>query len=263
MIMLSNGEVSGSWRSSDPVPASLNDQRVLVMGGSSGIGAASAALFARLGAEVVITGRDQERLAETASAIGGKITARCLDGGSGEALAAFFADGTTYDQLVLALSGGSGAGPFACLDLQALRDGFDGKFWVHLKILQAALASLARTGSVTFITASSARAAVPGTAGLAAINGALEAMVRPLATELAPLRVNAVSPGIIATPWWDKMPARQREEMFAEHAAALPVGRVGQAEDVAQAVLLAATNGFMTGQVIEVNGGLSLATGRG
>ncbi|MFF0521671.1 SDR family oxidoreductase [Actinomadura nitritigenes] len=233
------------------------------MGGGSGIGAASAALFVQQGAEVVITGRDQDRLAEAAATIGEKITARRLDGGSEEALAAFFAEDTTYDQMVLALSSGSGAGPFPGLDLQALRDGFEGKFWVHLKILQAALGSLAPTGSVTFITASSARAALPGTAGLAAINGALEAMVRPLATELAPLRINAVSPGIIATPWWDKMPARQREEMFAEHAAALPVGRVGQAEDVAQAVLLAATNGFMTGQVIEVNGGLSLATGRG
>ncbi|MEU6745214.1 SDR family oxidoreductase [Spirillospora sp. NPDC046719] len=241
----------------------MSDQRVLVMGGSSGIGAASAALFVQQGAEVVITGRDQERLAETASAIGERITARCLDGGSVDALAAFFAEDTIYDQMVLALSSGSGAGPFPSLDLQALREGFEGKFWAHLKTLQAALASLAPTGSVTFVTASSARAALPGTAGLAAINGALEAMVRPLATELAPLRINAVSPGIIATPWWDKMPARQREEMFTEHAAALPVGRVGQAEDVAQAVLLAATNGFMTGQVIEVNGALSLATGRG
>ncbi|WP_250563701.1 SDR family oxidoreductase [Sphaerisporangium fuscum] len=240
----------------------LDGRRVLVMGGSSGIGEASAALFAQQGAEVVITGRDEGRLAETAARIGGKVAFRQVDGTSDEAVRDFFAQEGAYDHLVLALSGGSGAGPFATLDLEQLRGGFEGKFWVHVRILQAALPRLREHGSATLITASSARAALPGTAGLAAINGALEAMIRPLATELAPLRVNAVSPGIIATPWWDKVPAQQREAMFAEHAAALPVGRVGQAEDVAQAVLLAATNAFMTGQVIEVNGGLSLATGR-
>nr|WTB32301.1 SDR family oxidoreductase [Streptomyces sp. NBC_00830] len=240
----------------------LETERVLVMGGSSGIGAATAAAFARQDAEVVITGRDESRLAAAATSIEGKITTRQVNGASKEQLKAFFAEDTTYDHVVLALSGGSGAGPFATLDLNELRGGFEGKFWLHVQILQAALPRLRERGSVTFITASSARAALPGTAGLAAINGALEAMVRPLATELAPLRINAVSPGIIATPWWDARPAEQREAIFAKHAATLPVGRVGQAEDVAQAVLLAATNGFMTGNVIEVNGGLSLATGR-
>ncbi|MFG2002786.1 hypothetical protein ACGFNU_26860 [Spirillospora sp. NPDC048911] len=129
-----------------------------------------------------------------------------MDGSVPDEVNAFFADGTAYDHLVLALSGGAGAGPFPTLDLAELRGGFEAKFWLHLGILQAALPRLAADGSITFITASSARAALPGTAGLAAINGALEA--------------------------------------------------------VAQAVLLAATNGFMTGNVIEVNGGLSLATGR-
>lgn len=240
----------------------LEGQRVLVMGGSSGIGEASAALFAAQDAEVVITGRDEGRLAEAAARLGEKVAIREVDGMSQEAVAAFFAEDTSYDHLVLALSSGSGAGPFATLDLDRLRGGFEGKFWVHLRVLQAALPRLRTGGSVTLVTASSARAALPGTVGLAAVNGALEAMVRPLATELAPLRVNAVSPGVIATPWWDKLPAEQREAHFAEHAAMLPVGRVGTAQDVAQAVVLAATNGFITGNVIEVNGGLTLAAGR-
>ncbi|MFD0688809.1 SDR family oxidoreductase [Actinomadura fibrosa] len=241
---------------------SLKGQRVLVCGGSSGIGAATAALFAGQGADVVITGRSEERLAKAAADIGGAVTARRVDGAAPDEVAAFFAEDTIYDHLVLALSGGSGAGPLATLDLDELRAGFDAKFWLHLRILQAALPRLADDASVTFITASSARAALPGTAGLAAINGALEAVVRPLAVELAPRRVNAVSPGVIETPWWDALPADQRAAMFAEHAAALPVGRVGRPEDVAQAIVMAATNGFMTGHVIEVNGGLSLATGR-
>ncbi|MFC0039822.1 SDR family oxidoreductase [Actinomadura rayongensis] len=233
----------------------MTARRVLIMGGGSGIGAATAALFAARGAEVVITGRDEARLAATA---GEKITARRLDAAVDDDVTAFFAGDAEYDDLVLALSGGAGAGPFADLDLAGLRRAFDEKFWLHLGVLQAALPRL--RGSVTFITASSARAALAGTAGLAAVNGALEAMVGPLATELAPLRVNAVSPGVVATPWWDGLPADQREAMFAEHAAKLPVGRIGRPEDVAEAVVFAATNGFTTGQVIAVNGGLSLAS---
>ncbi|MEU5879499.1 SDR family oxidoreductase [Spirillospora sp. NPDC047279] len=234
-------------------------ERALVMGGSSGIGEAVARAFAERGDDVVITGRDETRLAEAVQRIGGKVTARRLDGASAEEVTAFFAEDASYDHLVLALSGGAGAGPFATLDLDEVRGGFEAKVWPHLRIVQAALPRL--TGSVTFVTASSARAALPGTAGLAAINGALEAAVPPLATELAPLRINAVSPGVIDTPWWDALPAEQRAAMFAEHAAGLPVGRVGRPEDVAQAVLMAAANGFVTGQVIEVNGGLSLARG--
>ncbi|MEV4758077.1 SDR family oxidoreductase [Micromonospora sp. NPDC049559] len=183
-----------------------------------------------------------------------------MDAASAAELADFFGEETRYDELVLALSGGAGGGAFASLDLDQLRTGFEGKFWAHLRILRAALPRLRPDGSVTFVTAASARAALPGTAGLAAINGALEAMVRPLAVELAPLRVNAVSPGIVDTPWWDGLPAEQREALFAEHANALPVGRVGRPEDVASAVLLTAVNGFMTGSVVECAGGVRLGT---
>jgi NAD(P)-dependent dehydrogenase (short-subunit alcohol dehydrogenase family) len=113
-------------------------------------------------------------------------------------------------------------------------------------------------GSVTIISAASARAAFAGTAGLAAANGALEAMVAPLAVELAPLRVNAVSPGVIDTQWWDGMPADQRRAYFEAVAAVTPVRRVGQPEDVAGAVVYLAGAGFVTGAVLECTGGSHL-----
>ena len=116
-----------------------------------------------------------------------------------------------------------------------------------------------RRSSVTLVSAASARAAIPGTAGLAAINGAIEAMVRPLAIELAPVRINAVSPGVIDTPWWDALPAQAKRGVFAQTCASLPVGRVGRPDDVAAAIAMVATNGFMTGTVIEVAGGAQLA----
>ncbi|MBV6700903.1 SDR family oxidoreductase [Kitasatospora aureofaciens] len=237
-------------------------QHVVVMGGSSGIGEAAAAAFAADGAEVVITGRDRERLDAAVARIGGKTTGAQVDAVDPEAVAAFFADGGTVDHLVVAVSGAAGSGPFAQLDLADLATGFDAKFWPQVRVLQAALPHLRADGSVTLITAASARAAFPGTAGLAAINGALQAMVPPLAVELAPLRVNAVSPGVIDTPWWDRVPEEQRKALFDGLAATTPVGRVGRPEDVARAIHLLAANTFVTGVVFDCTGGANLPTGR-
>jgi NAD(P)-dependent dehydrogenase (short-subunit alcohol dehydrogenase family) len=175
--------------------------------------------------------------------LGGEDVARC-----------FVAIGP-FDHLVLSLSGGGGGGPFAELDLAQLEQSFNAKFWAYVSTLQAALPTLRSDGSATLVTAGSARSAIPGTAGLAAINGALEAMIRPLAVEPAPLRVNVVSPGIIDTPWWNAMPSDRRQTIFAQAVATLPVGRLGTADDVAEAIVLVATNGFMTGTVVECDGG--------
>jgi NAD(P)-dependent dehydrogenase (short-subunit alcohol dehydrogenase family) len=232
--------------------------RVVVMGGSSGIGEATARLFAAGGAEVIITGRDGAKLAPAQTRSGASRGA-VVDGSVPAAVAQFFAGLGAFDHLVLALSGGKGAGPFGVLSLDELRAGFEGKFWAHLTTLQAALPML--RGSVTLISAGSARSALPGTAGLAAINGALEAMVGPLAAELAPIRVNAVSPGVIDTPWWDEMPREAKEQFMLQAAHSLPVARVGRPEDVAAAIVMLAHNGFITGTVVEVDGGGHLARG--
>jgi NAD(P)-dependent dehydrogenase (short-subunit alcohol dehydrogenase family) len=113
-------------------------------------------------------------------------------------------------------------------------------------------------GSIAFVTAASARTPIPGTAGLAAINGALESMVPTLALELNPTRVNAVSPGVVGTPWWDSLPSEQRESVFAQIAQSLPVGCIGMPEEVAEVILLLLQNGFMTGTVIECDGGIRI-----
>ncbi|MGW6754624.1 SDR family oxidoreductase [Streptomyces sp. NPDC055006] len=242
--------------------SSTETARVVVMGGSSGIGEATATLFAATGAEVTITGRDQARLDQAAARVGGKTTAHRMDATDPADIDAFFAQSGPIDHLVVAVSGSAGSGPFAELDLADLAAGFEGKFWPQVRILRAALPQLRADGSVTLITAASARAAFPGTSGLAAINGALEAMVPPLAVELAPLRINAVSPGVVDTPWWDRVPAQQRQALFEGLAATTPVGRVGHPADIARAIHSLATNGFITGVVLDTTGGANLATGR-
>jgi NAD(P)-dependent dehydrogenase (short-subunit alcohol dehydrogenase family) len=243
----------------------IDGQTAVVVGGSYGIGEAVAASLAGAGAEVIITGRSQVRLEAAVERIrkasghgDAAIVAHELDATDRPAVAEFFARSGGFDHLVLAASPGPvGLGPFASLEEAALREAFDGKFFAHFTVLKAARVR----ASVTIITAMSARAAYPGASGLSAVNGALEAMVRPLAVELAPVRVNAVSPGVIDTPWWDVLPQDQRAAVFASAAAAAPVRRVGQPADVAEAVLYLTGNSFVSGTVLEVAGGANLTAG--
>jgi NAD(P)-dependent dehydrogenase (short-subunit alcohol dehydrogenase family) len=231
----------------------------VIIGASAGIGEATAKAFAARGAAVTITGRSKERLDQAAQRIGHPVRAGELDATSRDALDAFFATTGTIDHLVLSASPGAvGVGPFAALDEAALRQAFDGKFFAHVKAIQAALPRLRRDGSVTLVTAVSARAAFPGTAALAAANGALETMIAPLAVELAPLRVNAVSPGVIDTHWWSGLPDDQRQAYFESVAAVSPVRRVGKPDDVAEAIVYLAGAGFVTGTVLECTGGSNL-----
>jgi NAD(P)-dependent dehydrogenase (short-subunit alcohol dehydrogenase family) len=241
---------------------SFDGQRVVIVGGSAGIGEATATAFAAGGAHVIITGRAKQRLDLAAQHIGHPVEVRELDATDGPAVREFFESAGPVDHLVLAASPGAvGSGPFRGLDPAALRQAFDGKFFAYVSVLQAALPSLRADGSVTIISAASARAAYPGAAGLAAVNGALEAIVPPLAVELAPLRVNAVSPGVIDTQWWHALPDGPRTAFFQAAAAASPVRRIGTPQDVAAAICYLAGAGFVTGTVLECTGGANLTVG--
>jgi NAD(P)-dependent dehydrogenase (short-subunit alcohol dehydrogenase family) len=225
--------------------------RVVVMGGTSGIGLATAERLTAAGAEVTVTGRDAGRLA----AVEGRVKqAEQFDGTDYEQVLAFFGAFGEFDHLVVAFSqGASGFGPVRDISTDAIRAAFEGKLFGYLYAIQHAQV----TGSITLISAASARGAAPGTAVLAAANGAIERMVPPLAAELAPVRVNAVSPGVIDTAWWSFLDEDARRAQFESFAADLPAGRVGTAADVADAVayLIGAT--YVTGAILPVDGGFS------
>ena len=231
----------------------MRQHRIVVVGGTSGIGRAAVLRLADAGHQVTAVGRDREKLV----ALGAErpdVSTEQADATRPEQLAAMFDRVGPFTDLVVLVTGAAGAGAFETLDLHVLSGAIAAKTTAQLAVAQAALPQLAADGSITFVTAASAQSALPGTAGLAAVNGALEAAVPPLAAELAPRRVNAVSPGVVDTGWWDSF-GDQREEVLRGFADQLPVGRVGRADDIAQALQFMVTCGFVTGTVLAVDGG--------
>ncbi|WLW50301.1 SDR family oxidoreductase [Streptomyces sp. YU58] len=230
----------------------------LVIGGTSGVGLAVARQLVGRGHVVHIAGRNAERLNRATAAIGGDIHGHVLDAADAAAVASLAASVAPIRHLVITLSGTGGTGPLGDLPLDGLRQAFEEKYWPTVTALQASLAHLSEDASITLVGAVTARAAMPGTAGIGSLNAAVEGLVQPLAAELAPIRVNAVSPGYVDTPWWDGLAPEDRSAFFKQAADTLPTKRIATAPDVAEAIVLLATNPNITGTVIETDGGARL-----
>jgi NAD(P)-dependent dehydrogenase (short-subunit alcohol dehydrogenase family) len=236
-------------------------QKVIIIGGTAGIGLATARLLASKH-EVVVTGRDQERMQLALKGLKGNVKGVIVDAADHQALRELFSKHGPVDHVVIAAANHGGAMPFADITADALNAGIEGKLRVHILAAQAAAKVLAPQGSITFVSAVTAIAPIVGASLLAAINGAIAAMVPALAAELAPLRVNAVLPGVIDTEWWDWLPGDVKQQVLEGAANSAPVGRVGSAEDVASAIEFLISNTFTTGVLLPCDGGSRLVTGK-
>jgi len=240
----------------------LHEQRMVIFGGTSGMGLATAKAASDFGATVVITGRSREKGEAAAASIGPKVRFVCQDAADPHSVQAGMKEIKQQmgevEHVVLALSGSKGAGPLHEIDLNDLEEGFSAKVFAQLRILKACVPLLTPSGSVTFLSAITAQMSAPGTFGLAAINGAIESMIKPLAAELKPRRVNAVSPGVIDTPWWNWLGEEDKAAAFAQYAEQTCAGRVGTPDDVAEAVIYLSQATYLTGAVLPCDGGLRL-----
>ena len=232
----------------------LAGQKVVVVGGSSGIGLATAELAKREGADVIIASRNAERLNAAAANLGVKAIA--ADVTSDESVANLFKLCGAVDHVVVTAAQLK-TGPFKTVAMEDVRSTLEGKFWGAWRVARSA--EIHPGGSLTLVSGFLSIRPRPNSAIVGAANGAIESLTRSLALELAPVRVNCVSPGIIDTPIRAAMPEAARNDMLAKTAASLPVGRVGVGEDIARQILAFMTIGFATGSIVYIDGGALIA----
>ena len=232
----------------------IKGKRALVFGGTSGIGLPTAKQLAALGASVSAISRNPDRAGEVPKGI----TLAACDVRDAEAVAALCAKLAPYDILVGAATGGErAAGPFLSMDIEGYKRSF-AKLWGYANCVRYGTEHLAKDGCIVLVSGAPARRTRPGQIALASVGGAVEAFVRGIAPEIAPRRINVVSPGVINTPMFGP-PSAERDALADKRSAGHLIPRAGTADEVAQAILFVIQNDFVTGTTVDVDGGWLLS----
>jgi NAD(P)-dependent dehydrogenase (short-subunit alcohol dehydrogenase family) len=241
-----------------PPEKDFANKRVVIVGGSSGIGLAVAKEAALQGADVVIVSSKAERIQEAIQSIGRDVRGEAVDVSDEKAVESFFTNIGAFDHLVFTAGDSLQLHELAATDLKQARHAFELRYWAALAAVKYGSPHIRKGGSIVLTTGVAGRRPHKGWAVAASVCGTIEALTRALAVELAPIRVNAVSPGVVRTNLWQNMSADEREQLFESVGKRLPVGRVGEAHDIAQAYLFLMQEGFSTGQTVVVDGGTVL-----
>jgi NAD(P)-dependent dehydrogenase (short-subunit alcohol dehydrogenase family) len=230
----------------------------VIVGGSSGIGLAVAEQVALQGAEVVIVSGNAARVQGAVKSIGGKAQGQAVDVSDERAVENFFANLGAFDHLIFTAGDSLQLHQLADTDLKQARRAFELRYWSALATVKYGSPQIRKGGSIVLTTGVAGRRPHSGWVIAASVCGTIEALTRALAIELAPIRVNAVSPGVVRTNLWQNMTSSEREGLYESVGKRLPVGRVGEAHDIAQAFLFLMNEGFSTGQTVVVDGGTVL-----
>jgi NAD(P)-dependent dehydrogenase (short-subunit alcohol dehydrogenase family) len=235
---------------------SLAGKTVVVIGGTSGMGLATARAAQAEGAQVVVTGRSEERQRSAREVLGASARVLALDAADEAGTRALFEDLGRVDH-VFVTAATLIVDPKLAADSAALRSAIDTRLWGCYYAAKYAAPKMPPDGSITFTTGTATRKPLVGLAIVSASCGAVEALARALALELAPIRVNTIAPGLIDTPLHEKMAGgRERAaKRVAAVAATLPLKRAGQSDDIAEAALFLMKNKFTTGITLTVDGG--------
>jgi len=232
----------------------VKGKKAIVFGGTSGIGLAAARQLAALGAEVVAISRNPEKAGDLPNGI----TLEKCDVRDRDALQALFAKCAPFDILISAATGGGRAiGPFLEMDMDGYQASFD-KLWGYANVVRFGTQHLSENGTIVLVSGAPARKTLPGQVSLGSVGGAVEALVRAVAPEIAPRRINVVSPGLIDTPMVP-LDTKGRDEIYKQRSAKNLIPRAGTPDEVAQGILFVVQNDFVTGTTVDVDGGWLLS----
>lgn len=231
----------------------LNNQHIVIVGGSRGIGLATAHLAKQLGAEVTLISRNAERLQQASDELGG-VRIAIADFADETSINTAIADLPTIHHVYIA-AGSFIGGKVLEGNIADFRRAIDTRVWGSVHVVRAAVPKMNGYGSLTFTGGLSTDRPVVGAWATAVATAATEQLARALALELAPIRVNAVSPGWTDTPMWDSIFGKAKQEVFAGVATQVPVKRLSSAAEVAQAVIFLMTSGTVMGEVIHIDSG--------
>lgn len=237
----------------------LSGQRVIIIGGSSGMGLAAARAAAAAGAAVTIASSDQARLNAALAGLPDTCEGAVVNTRDEADVAAFFARVGELDHVVYTAGDAVRPRPLADLPLDAARDLFEVRFWGAVAVVRHAAPRVRPGGSIVLTSGTIAVRPAPGAALASGAAAAVEGLTRGLAAELAPVRVNAVRPGAIRTPLWDQVPEPRRAALFAALADRTLTKSIGEADQIAAAHRYLMENRFVTGTVLTVDGGAILA----
>ena len=230
-------------------------KKAVVFGGTSGIGLSTAKMLAEAGATVVVISRDPSKAGALPSGVG----ARACDVTDSAAVEETLNALAPFDILVSAATGGSRAiGPFLEMDIEGFKSSFD-KLWGYANVVRYGAKHVTDGGSITLVSGAPARNCRPGQIALSSVGGAVEAMTRAVAREVAPrIRVNVVSPGTIDTPMV-ALEGAERDALYEKMTAGNLIPRAGAADEVAEGLMFVITNDFVSGTTVDVDGGWLLS----
>ena len=231
---------------------SMQGQSVFIVGGSSGIGLSTANLAMAAGAKVTIGSRSSKKLEVSKNLLQGDVHTIVIDVTSDDSVSAACNSLGIFDHVVCAAPGAT-VGAIRDLDINVAQQGMNAKFWGCVRV--AKYAQINPTGSLTFLSGQMARRPIKNLLTGAAANASVDVLARGLAVELAPIRVNSVSPGFIDTALHSRLPKEELDKRIENAKSTLPVGRVGHPDDIGMMIIQIMQNGFLTGTVIEVDGG--------
>ena len=238
---------------------SISGSRVLIVGGTSGIGLAVAAAVADRGATPIVASRHPASVETALAGLPAAAEGATVDLTDDASIAALLAQHGPFDHLAYTAGEPLELVPVSELTADVARSFFQTRFLGAIAIVRAVAPALRTGGSITLTSGTAADRPGAGWALAASVCGAMNALTRALAIELAPLRVNAVAPGVVRTPLWSSMSEPDRNAMYDGVAATVPLGRVAEVEDVALAYVYAMEQVHGTGIVITVDGGTVLA----